>query len=160
MSSTSVRAHCLAAAVSVFSAGIHAQVGDLVALGCNPASPDLGKPKSADAYRTAPRQRYVFMWREPSGEISKLCIDELGTDETQPTTCVEGDELSSGASEISAYFFAGFVEITIYRADASMRTKLWKGEDQNYSCAPSKDAFRVLKFVSQEKQRQKSANLF
>ena len=155
-----VTANCFAVAVFLFGAVIHAQGADLVALGCNPASLDVSKPKSSYVSRTAPRERYVFMWREPSGEISKLCIDELGTDEIQPTTCAEGDGLSSGASEISAVFFAGFYKITVYRADASMKTQTMKDEVRNYSCAPSKDPSKVLEFVSQEKQRQKSANVF
>lgn len=155
-----VVANCFAITLFLFSAGIRAQSSELVALGCNPASQVLRIPKDADTYRTAPRERYVFMWKQPDGDISKLCIDELGTDETQSKTCVVGEDLSSGASEISARWLAGFQRVTVYRADASMKTETWGDEVHNYSCAPSKDPSKVLEFVSQEKQRQKSANIF
>ena len=152
--------NCYGVAVLLLSFGIHAESDELVALGCSPESKSAVEPNNAAAYRTAPRERYVFMRREADGEISMLCVDELGTDEVEPVTCESGDDLLSGASEVSASWFAGFRKLTIFRADASMRTDLLGSTSYNYSCAPSRDPQKVFDYVSQEKQKQKTANVF
>jgi hypothetical protein len=155
-------ASSLLGSASYVSASLPSRDG-LVALACEPnirAAPLLS---SHPKFRESSRKRYVFMNRSSTGEITKLCTDEIATDKTEPTTC--RSDVLSGSSKVStesAYGY-GFREITVFRKDASMVLRQYDddgGQIQRYSCTPSKDPGAILDYVINQKRTQRSQNAF
>jgi len=147
---------------SYASADLPSRTG-LVALGCEPTINGSALPSSHPSFRTSPRKRYVFMNRDPNGVISKFCMDEIDTDESNATTCT--GKVDSGSVRVSPENDGkfGFDQVTVFRKDASMEIQpySWMAKrKQRYACTPSQDASAVLDYVIQSKLTQKSENAF
>ena len=120
-------------------------MADLVALGCK-------SKKGAD------ESRYILLDRESSGEITRLCIDQIGTDSEKPYSCKEPE---SGAKEVSAIDGSWRGEITVYRATGILKIDEWGvDDDRYYACTPSKNVEAVRQYLIDSKAEQKSANVF
>ncbi|MDA7583880.1 hypothetical protein N8739_01390 [Luminiphilus sp.] len=119
-------------------------MADLVALGC--------KSKTG-----ADESRYILMDRESSGKITRLCIDEIGTDSEKPYSCTKPN---SGAKEIQTKIYEiGYKYITVIRKDATLVLDR-SGAKLYYACTPSKNAEAVRQYLIDSKAEQKSANVF
>ena len=119
-------------------------MADLVALGC--------KSKTG-----ADESRYILMDRESSGQITRLCIDEIGTDSEKPYSCTKPN---SGAKEIKAGYSFGYESITVIRKDATLVLSPFSGPNLYYACTPSKNAEAVRQYLIDSKAEQKSTNVF
>ena len=136
---------------------------DFIALGCEPYSGNIVLPTGTSDYRKAPRARYIFMHRKSDGDITRLCIDEIGTEAAEALTCATGVKITSNPNFAMIYDFAGFDSLKVMRADATMYTEHSEGSAEKvyqYACAPSQNAGKVLGFVNDEKRKQKSRNVF
>lgn len=120
-------------------------MADLVALGCK-------SKKGAD------ESRYILMDRESSGKITRLCIDEIGTDSEKPYSCTKPN---SGAKEIKTPSYElGYTSITVIRKDATLVLSPFSGPNLYYACTPSKNAEAVRQYLIDSKAEQKSTNVF
>ena len=120
-------------------------MADLVALGCK-------SKKGAD------ESRYILMDRGSSGKITRLCIDEIGTDSEQPYSCKKP---TSGAKQIVAEFLSGWRRVTVTRADATLALeRVLNGPKLYYACTPSKNSEAIRQYLIDSKAEQKSANAF
>ena len=99
------------------------------------------------------------MDRDDSGKITRLCIDEIGTDSEKPYSCTEPN---SGAREVKSGFGKlGEKFVTLMRADATLVLEGWSaGSTRYFACTPSKNADAVRKYLVDSKAEQKSSNVF
>ena len=120
-------------------------MADLVALGCK-------SKKGAD------ESRYILLDRESSGEITRLCIDEIGTNSDQPYSCKKPE---SGAKKIEATGLSGWYQVIVTRADATLTLRPYQNTPTvYYACTPSKNAEAVRQYLIDSKAEQKSTNAF
>ena len=139
------------------SADLPSRTG-LVALGCEPNVKVRALPSTHPAFRVSPRKRYIFMNRNESGQVIKLCLDEIDTDVSEPTTC--DSSVRSGSIKVGASYAFGFKSLQVFRQDASMVIAQYDGQTQRYSCTPSKDPVSILDYVINQKRTQRSQNAF
>ena len=136
----------------------------LVALVCEPKMGyEVGKAK------VQKRRRYIFMNKDASDEVTKLCVDEIGTNAITPTSCTGA---KSGSVEVVASFNDwisrnDYEDVIVSRKDASVKASFehlesfsWKTITHRYACTPSQDANAILTFVQNEKKKQRSGNAF
>ena len=75
-----------------------------------------------------------------------------------PTRALNPD---SGAKEIEATAYAGWYQVTVTRADATLTLRPYQNDaNVYYACTPSKNAEAVRQYLIDSKAEQKSTNVF